>query len=489
MRGPRDVGGARAPLRRRLLIPWIAVLIAAPVPFVVPGASGSAAHGGPDASPATASPHDPIRHVVVIFKENHSYDNLYGTYCQAVSKYCKDVGNGIPPGTCVPLYPKNASSPCHVPQNLTRNQMLGGNLPHLWINSYNSWNNGSMNGFYLAEGGRNLTFGHYNGTTVPLMWDLAEQYALGDDFFSSAMSYSLPNHWFMVAAATPLSMAYSYGDFAKAHLHDYLNQANTTATVQDLLIHHPNVTWKYYDWNLGSYQYAINRDKGGPQSAFDLWNPMAARNESYNATFAPHFVNRTDFLSDAANGTLPNISWIIPPYADSDHPGQSLVNGEAWTASVIDAVEASPDWNSTAIFLTWDEYGGWYDHVAPTVINKLNYGFRVPLLVISPYTPEDRIVHENGTFDSILHFIELRFGLGCLGSLDCNATNLSGFFDFTQSPRAPMTFPVVPADARYPMPLQNLSARSPEWDPGDVSPSEWTSVFDLNANSTYVGPD
>ena len=461
----------------------ILLALASPLhPWVAP-AYAAAPHGewhpGRD---TVAQNHNPIQHVVIVMKENHTWDNLFAAYCMKVGRYCSDTGNGIPPKTCIPIHPSNPSSGCEVPFNLSKYQMRGGFLPHLWDNSHNAYANGSMNGWWGAEGDRNMTFGHYNASTVPFYWDLAEEYASGDNFFSSTLSYSLPNHWYLMAASSPPAMEYYFGaHLSHTHLHTYLNQANQTRSVQDLLANHPNVTWKYYDWSLPPYQQAINAWTGGTGSAYDLWNPLAAQHESYTASYTAHYENRTSFFTDALNGTLPNVTWLIPPYNESDHPGASLTTGSAWTASVIDALEASPEWNSTAIFLTWDEYGGWYDHVAPPSFgSNWGYGFRVPLLVISPYAKENQIVHEFGSFDSILQFVEWRFGLGCLNALDCNSTRLSSFFDFHQAPRAPIIFSTNMATIRYPVPLQNASTGAPPLYLGSYTPASWQALYNAD---------
>jgi phospholipase C len=481
-RGPRS---RFASATRWFGVAIVVLVLASPFHLAAGSVPSPGSSTGPNATrdsvPQNSSP---IRHVVVIMKENHAYDNLYGTYCPVTGPFCNDTGNGIPAGTCVPMHPTNLSAGCVTPFNLTKYQMIGGYLPHLWSSSHAAWNNGSMNGYWAAEGSRNLTFGHYNGSTTPFYWDLAEEYATGDNFFSSTLSYSLPNHWYLMAASSPSAMEYYYGaHLAHTHLHAYLNQANQTPSIQDLLANHPGVSWNYYDWSLPPYQSAINQWIGGTDSAYDLWNPLAAQHQSYSTGNASHFVNRSQFFSDAVHGALPNISWLIPPYNDSDHPGANLVTGSAWTASVLDAIEASPDWNSTAVFLTWDEYGGWYDHVDPPSFgSNWGYGFRVPLIVISPYAKENQIVHDFGSFDSILQFMEWRWGLGCLNALDCNSSRLGTFFDFHQAPRAPIYFSTSMRNTRYPMLLQSPLKGVGSPSTSGFDPTGWEAVYHADAD-------
>jgi phospholipase C len=437
----------------------------------------------------------PIQHVVIVLMENHAFDNLFGTYCSALGPYCSGVVNGIPPGTCVPFDPRNTSEGCVRPYDFTSRNLSTRDLPHGWNSTQESIDNGSMDGFYLAEDRGVLPFGHYDGQTIPLYWDLAEQYAIGDDFFSSALSYSLPNHWYLLAGqAPPLSVNASNFHSANGR-HTYLDQANATQTVEDLLNATPSVSWQYFDWALANYTTATSslgttesRESGGVGSAFSYWNPLAAKHESYTEWYVTHFVNRSDFFREANAGMLPNISWVIPGLSFSDHPSANLSLGQAYVASVVDAVESSSDWSSTAIFLSWDDYGGFYDHVAPPRVDSLGLSMRVPLIVISPYTPEGRIVHDLGYFESLLHFVEWKFGLGCITSRDCNAPLPLGYFDFGQAPRPPMLFPTSGRNATHPLPLEPPSiSYGPEAALG-VESLSGTGMYSIDPQEWNTGP-
>jgi phospholipase C len=386
-----------------------------------------------------------IQHVVVVFMENHAYDNYFGTYCLVLGPDCNSTANGIPPGTCVPYSPTNPGLGCVRPYNYTLHQLSLPDIGHTYDPTIASINGGAMNGFYAAEGNSIETFGHYNGTTIPMYWDLAEQYGLGDNFFSSALSYSLPNHWYLLAGqAPPQNFKTVFATDTTSQLHTYLNEANATESVQDLLnATNGRVSWKYYDWPLSNYTNAIQptpHDGPGNGSAYSLWNPLAGRAESYTSWYNSHFVQRTQFFSDVDNGALPNISWVIPQGNFSDHPPANVTKGEAFVGEVVDSVEASPFWNSTAIIVSWDDYGGFYDHVAPPSIDPLGLSIRVPIIVISPYTPQGLIVHTSGDFDSILSLMEQRWGLGCITIRDCNAPSMWDYFNFSMSARAPFLF-------------------------------------------------
>ena len=407
----------------------------------------------------------PISHIVYVMMENHAYDNYFGTYCTKVGKYCDLTGNGIPAGTCVPKVPGNASRGCVVPYSLPESSVYhsqGG--PHNWISSHTSYDNGSMDGFFEASGLKDM-MGYYNGSTIPTYWNWAEQFGLGDDFFSSALSFSMPNHWFAVAAQAPPESedpnagGPTFPAMGRAAPLDpgtelYLNQSNATLALDDELTA-ANISWKYYDLSLlnATYQEAVNRTVQGntsQPSVFDFWDPLAAKAESYTPTIESHFTNRTQFFTDAAAGQLPAVSWIIPSFTESDHPPANLSAGMSFISSIFNAVQNSSEWNSTAVFVTWDEYGGYYDHVAPPQVDAYGFGFRVPLLVMSAYTPVGYISPEFTSFESVLRLIEWRFGLSNLSARDGLSTVPLDYFDLNATPRAPDH--VSPA-SRYPTPL------------------------------------
>ncbi len=447
-----------------------------------------------------------IQHVVFVVMENHAYDNYFGTYCTSASPYCNGTARGITPGACVfetgyagTGYPAGSCKKGYVnlwafgPKNLTTV-----NLNHNQISSVLSIcgttsnpsclsNPPAMDGFWQAEGAKYTTFGHYTGSTLPLYWDIAQEFGIGDNIFSSDPSYSLPNHWFMIAGQAPARAQYFL--LTNAQKQQYLHQANLTRTFQDLLNATPSVSWKYYDWSLANYRTAISGAQSnayGKGSAYSYWNPMAARAETYSHWYSSHFVNRTpQFFTDLTQGPgpglgLPNVSWVIPDQAFSDHPGANLTQGEAFVANVLDAIEQSRYWDSTAVFLTWDDYGGFYDGVGPpklSGLNPLGLSFRVPFLVISPYTPRGSVSHQLGYFDSVLRMMEERWGMGCIvpsrPTQDCGAPILSSFFDFQNltSPRAPCLFPTSASLATYPMacpaPSVSVTIDSTPWTGSD----------------------
>jgi len=418
-----------------------------------------------------------LNHIVIIVMENRAFDNYFGVYCTVTGAYCPSAVHGEPPGLCVPKNPNDIKAGCVKPYYLGISGMHTHDLGHDYNNTVKSINNGSMNGFYNAEGG-SLTFGHFGGRALSIYWDMAEEYGLGDDFFSSAISYSLPNHWYLVSGQAPPQTQYvptsKNGEETFAFKHSYLNASNQTTTVEDLLNLTPAVSWKYYDWALPSYRTAISGGWGN-LGAYNYWSPLAAKYESYTQWYVNHFASRSALFTAAANGNLPDISYVIPPNYASDHAQLGNISaGESFVAQVVDAIEQSRDWGSTAIFLSWDDYGGWYDGVAPPKLDSLGLSVRVPLIVISPYTPAGQVVHSLGYFESLLHFVEWRFGLGCITSRDCNAPLPFQYFNFNQTARAPIVFPTNYTNASYPMPLQ-LTPSSGMSCPSncEIGPADW----------------
>jgi phospholipase C len=207
--------------------------------------------------------------------------------------------------------------------------------------------------------------------------------------------------------------------------------------------------------------YAATADQSGY-----IWSAFGAiRHVRDGAAWEDHIRPVSTFAADALKGDLPAVSWVTPTYALSDHPdaGANLCSGQNWTTRVIDALMEGPDWQSTAVFLTWDEWGGFYDHVPPPQVDGFGLGFRVPLMVISPYARAGTIDHHVGEFDSVLRFIEENWGIaGRLTARDANASDLAYDFDFSQRPLPPDPLPQRPDCRTYAYPSM----------PAGLAPSE-----------------
>jgi phospholipase C len=432
----------------------------------------------------------PISHVVIVMMENHAYDSLFGAYCnannasQATAAACNAPGtngglaDGTPPHAWSLGVPLNLSDPSRgsaraffwSPANLSGLQ----NCAHQWNNSHVALDGGRMDGFPTSCGGSTAPMGEYNGTTVPTYWDLAQEFGLGDAVFSSVLAYSLGNHWYLLAGNAPSAgFVCCLSNQTKAVHRAYLDQANATPTVEQLIgEHNPLLSWEYYDWSLLPYPDAIRTgltESFAIGSAYNIWNPLAAKHQSYQAATPNHFADRYAFFSDLAAGRLPSVSWIIPSVNQSDHPPANITQGERLVQQVVDAVEGSAYWGSTAVFVTWDDFGGFYDHVVPPQIlagnqvtgnTTVGLSFRSALLVVSPFTPRGLVVHTPLDFESLLAFVEWRFGLGCLTPRDCaelRAIAAGGgplaFFPLIGTGQTrPPVYIDPPSNATYPVP-------------------------------------
>jgi phospholipase C len=187
------------------------------------------------------------------------------------------------------------------------------------------------------------------------------------------------------------------------------------------------VTWRYYAPSAGS-----------------IWTgPNAIQHIRSGPDWANVIIPQTQVLTDILNGQLAQVTWVIPDGADSDHAASNKGTGPSWVASIVNAIGTSQYWSDTAIIITWDDWGGWYDHVAPSIYDSYEYGFRVPLIIVSPYTKQGYVSHVTHDFGSILKFIEEIFKLPSLGYADARADDFSDCFDLSQTP---ITFQAIPAE-------------------------------------------
>ena len=405
---------------------------------------------------------NPIQHIVVIVQENRTFDNYFGTYPGA---------NGIPANTCVPNNPSKPSAGCVKPFLLP--SAVTPDMPHTWTPSVKAYDNGKMDGFVSAEGSKN-TMGYYNNKIIPNYWSLASNYALDDAFFESVLSFSQPNHWYAVAAQAPAGSITSTinKQSSLALKQQYTTNANKITTVADLM-QRSGVSWKYYDTPIrGTYQNAIS---GG--SAFAYWNPFKAKQSTYSSPYNSHFVSRGNFFTDVSSGNLPQVSYVIPSQPISEHAPANITLGMWWVTDLVDTIMNSQYWKNTAIIITWDDYGGFYDHVAPPQIDQYGLGFRMPTLVISPFSRVG-IDHHRYSFESMLKLIEQTFNLSSLTSRDAQANSLAGSLNFLQNQ--------LPA---HPIPLtqKQLNAISPYIGMGG-SPQPGVLPFS-NDNLSFINND
>jgi phospholipase C len=410
-----------------------------------------------------------IRHVVVIMQENRSFDQYFGTYPGA---------DGIPAGVCVPD-PANGSCvrPFHDPSNLDR----GG--PHNVSNAIADVDGGKMDGFVAeAEQCKRIlkirclkqtdVMGYKTGADIPNYWSYARNFVLQDRMFEPNASWSLPSHLFMVSGwsadcANPNDPMTCTSSLRNPD-HDSLRQPGATPdygwTDLTYLLYRRHVSWGYYvypgtqpDCDDGAITCAPKPQRVGTP---EIWNPLPDFVTVHQDGQLGNVQSVANFYVAAETGRLPAVSWIVPDGVHSEHPPALVSVGEAYVTSLINAVMRGPDWSSTAIFLAWDDWGGFYDHVVPPVVDGNGYGLRVPGLVISPYAKRGYVDHQTLSFDAYLKFIEDDFLGGARidpktdGRPDPrpdvreNAKilgNLVQDFDFTQKPRRPLVLFPPPA--------------------------------------------
>jgi phospholipase C len=426
-----------------------------------------------------------IRHVVVIMQENRSFDSYFGTYPGADGLPRKD-------GRFTTCSPDPRTGICQRPYHDSRNRNSGG--PHEHLDAVRDVDGGKMNGF-IREARRGLTngcslspdaplcsfgaahpdvMGYHDAREIPNYWAYARNFVLQDHMFEPNKSWSLPAHLYMVSEWSARchrrgdpSSCVSAPENPLAPPHEAQNPTGRRPDYEwtDLtyLLHKRHVSWRYFvvkgaqpdcddDGMVCSRKLQRARTPG-------IWNPLPW----FATVKADHQVRNVvpmrRFYAMARRGTLPAVSWVVPSQRVSEHPPGLITRGQAHVTNVINAIMSSPDWKSTAIFLSWDDWGGFYDHVVPPRVDAQGYGMRVPGLVISPYARKGYIDHQILSHDAYVKFIEddfldsARIDPSTDGRPDPRPTvrenvpilgNLVSDFDFDQKPRPPLFLPLHP---------------------------------------------
>ncbi|MDH4145610.1 MAG: alkaline phosphatase family protein [Acidimicrobiia bacterium] len=411
--------------RLRAAVALMAVVAALGVSAVAPSPAGSAAAvpagvddrvDGEAASTPTATP---IKHFITLMQENHSFDNYFGTYPGA---------DGFAPDTCVPVDPDVAGGSCVEPFWLGDQPIT--DLGHTSEVFEAQFAGGDMDGFVEAFADRNeeageQTVGYYDDRDLPYYWNLADEYVLFDRFFTSAHGGSVRNHFYWVAAHP----GNTEEDGLRAEGFDEVR------TIFDEL-QAAGVSWKFYVQN---YDPEINfrNPVTGPRAAQRVWVPLLNYNRFLDdPELSSRIVGLDQYFEDLATGQLPSVAYIVPSGA-SEHPPGSIQAGERFVRSLIDALMRSSAWESSAFTWTYDDWGGWYDHVAPPQVDEFGYGFRAPALLVSPYARRGHIDSTTLDFTSLLTFIENNWGVPPLAARDATANDIVSAFDFDQAPREP----------------------------------------------------
>ncbi len=370
----------------------------------------------------------PIKHLLYLMQENHSFDNYFGTYPGA---------EGVPDGVCMPVEPDDPSNTeCVRPFYV--GDMPITDLGHTINVFYDQVNEGRMNGFVYAHNKRNsngaLAMGFYDERKLAYYWNIANQYVLFDHFFTSSMGGSVWNHNYWVAAQPG-----SDKDNIPANGYD-----DSFVTIFDRL-EAKGISWKFYVQNYDPNLTFRNQGQGGSQSAQIVWVPLLNIPRFLdNPALSNRIVDLEEYFHDLQANRLPAVAYIVPSGA-SEHPPGSINAGQAFVKTLIHALMRSDAWDQSAFFWTYDDWGGWYDHVEPPKVDAYGYGFRAPALLVSPYARRGAIDSTVYDFTSPIKFIEENWGLEPLATRDAAANSIVHAFDFSQLPREPAFVSSEPA--------------------------------------------
>jgi len=424
-----------------------------------------------------------IKHIIIIMQENRSFDEYFGTYPGA---------DGIPMQNGVPTVCVNdpTTNQCVKPYHDPADINAGG--PHAAASATKDINNGKMDGFIAefrdaqkackipdapgcAKGQTADVMGWHDAREIPNYWAYAQNFVLQDKMFEPNASWSLPAHLFMVSAwsadcttpGDPTSCKNALdGPTSAGRALEAANAGKTDYAWTDLtyLMYKTNISWAYYlsEGNQPDCEddAMLCQPKPLARNVPGIWNPLPGFDTVKQDNQLANIQTVDKFFAAAKDGTLPQVAWIVPENKVSEHPPAQISMGQAYVTSLINAVMQGPDWDSTVIFLAWDDWGGFYDHVVPPSVDLNGYGLRVPGLVISPYAKTGFIDHQTLSFDAYLKFIEDIFLGGQRldpktdGRPDPRPTvrenipilgDLLADFDFNQTAHSPLVLSVHPA--------------------------------------------
>lgn len=423
-----------------------------------------------------------LQHLIFIVQENHSFDNYFGTFpgvngfnnappcCadpigQSTAGYSYDnpfmvhpfhqdvikpimiVGDELPPGVEDAEDMPSPSANSSLTGPFPFGDEISIDLSHASATAVADWNNGAMNGFVANEG--KDTMGYYDGTDIPYYWDYAANYVIADNFFSSQMGPSFPNHLYIASGTNgPGANVNGNANRGKWLKNGYVVDNYPGATFSGLALDwmalaqeltQSNISWSWYT--------------GENPSVPTYWNvlPYFSYFQQNPGQLHMHLKSVGAFAPDILNGQLPAVSWItpgewVPPTEPSvctgsmsEHPPARIDCGMDYVAYLVNHVMESKYWQSSAIVITWDDYGGFYDHVAPPRVDRYGEGFRVPALVISPWAKHGYVDHTPYEFASLLKMVEDNWNLPRLPNPnDRDELNSIGdmgnAFDFSQTP-------------------------------------------------------
>ncbi|MEU8189680.1 alkaline phosphatase family protein [Micromonospora carbonacea] len=399
------------------LAAWPSAALARPAPTPSAPTPGTPTPSAPaPAAPRTATP---VEHFVFLMQENHTFDNYFGT---------RPGVDGYPEDVCMPVR-RGVPEPCVTPFHIGK---LGAiDLDHSAEAFRTQFNGGRMDGFVegVSKQGKDgrMAMAYYDERELPYYWNIADEYVLFDRFFSSSNSGSIRNHMYRVtggpgaAGKAETIPAQGWGDIPT--IFDRLEAAG--------------ISWKFYVQNYDptiTFRSRVeeeNIDRG----AQVIWVPLLAYARYVDdPRLSSKIVDLDEYYTDAARGDLPAVSFIAPA-GNSEHPPGNIGSGQNLVRALLTQLMRSPDWPSSAFLWSYDDWGGWYDHVTPPQVDRYGYGFRVPALLVSPYARRGYVDSTTLDFTSALKFIEVNWGVQPLASRDAKAQTFLGAFDFDAPPR------------------------------------------------------
>jgi phospholipase C len=393
----------------------------------------------------------PIHHVVIVIQENRSFNDFFATFPGAdgttIGKAARAPTCGIEKDRTIKLREHDlvfhAAGPSHSYQDYVTSR-----------------DGGKMDGFDLVATANGLSCRYLYMYTDPSQikpyWDMAKQYVLAEHMFTTQGGPSFTAHQDLIAGGTVFSpnealinmpSAYPWGCDAPAGTKTSLITKGDVVrlgrgpfpclgyrTLRDVL-DAKNVSWEYYVPPMCCDIF------GKLMSAFDAIKAVRYSPEWKTNISTP----QTNIFKDISKGKLPAVSWLVPDEPESDHPGTGSDTGPSWVSSVVNAIGESAEWKSTAIVILWDDWGGFYDNLNPKQFDYGGLGFRVPVIIVSPYAKRGYIAKTQYEFGSILKYIEDNWGLGRIGTSDKRATSIIDCLDYSQKPRK-----FVKISAKYP---------------------------------------
>ncbi|HYL27743.1 MAG TPA: alkaline phosphatase family protein [Candidatus Nitrosotalea sp.] len=385
-------------------------------------------------------PSGKIKHVVIVVQENRSFNDLFYGYPKAkTAKYGYDTyGNKI---ALQPVGLETTWDISHSSYDFIAACNGTGKIPgtHCRNNGFDNEYWGCSKSGYPTCPNQNPPYSYVPHAETKPYFDIAHQYVLADQMYASNFdASSFVSHQYIISGQAESAVNYPFGAWGcpggsgdqiatvgpKRQVPESYEQVCWDPTTLGDELDKANVSWAYYAVSYSGYP--------------GLWSAYQAINHIYNGPdWQKDVISQPNqFLNDVSNGNLRAVSWVTPTWGDSDHAGSGSKMGPSWVASIVNAVGESKYWNSTAIFIFWDDYGGWFDPEPPAYADYDGLGMRIPMLVVSPYAKQDHVSHVRYEHGSILKFVENQFGLGRLAAADRRANSpAKDCFDFNQTPR------------------------------------------------------